>query len=156
MAIISQPWLPRLDQRLEIRAFVSRGRVTAFSQQKWYENLDYSASLAVTMARQLCHYYESKIKPVLPFVDAILDVWFETIPSSSLSSVGSKESKNNDENTNVTYVAHLIECNPWGAWNSSGSSLFHWAKHHHLLYNTDGVVYAAFATSNVPSQYNIS
>jgi hypothetical protein len=96
-------WNNNLNPMREFRVFVHNKKVTAISPQKWYMKLPYTPEEFKLMSQSIVYHYNSYLSDQLPYNSVILDVWV-------------------DENNKT----HLIECNPWGKYASSGSGLFHW------------------------------
>eukprot|EP01064_Diplonema_japonicum_P032486 TRINITY_DN6114_c0_g1_i1.p1 TRINITY_DN6114_c0_g1~~TRINITY_DN6114_c0_g1_i1.p1 ORF type:complete len:365 (+),score=83.33 TRINITY_DN6114_c0_g1_i1:37-1131(+) len=116
--LVLLPWNPCITEDNEYRVFMKQGEPTAISQQRWYHQIPdpLSPDMVVSAVRTLC----TTLQPRLPFPSATLDVWIN--PSTS--------------------TAHLIECNPWGGFFSSGSSLFDWEQHWDMMHDTKIVSFA--------------
>ena len=112
------PWNPRITPENEFRAFMKNNKISGISKQRWWSTLSPTINKEkVTKAIvDLCESLSTK----LPFPSATLDIWYCSNSSS----------------------AYLIECNPWGAFFSSGSSLFSWRDHYAELHNTDRIAFA--------------
>src|SRR3990167_500272 len=114
LSVILMPWNPFISRSNEFRVFYRKKEVIAIAQQSWYlvqsftaEQIDKIIHSINDLARALSENFA--------YESAILDVFvldFSELPPSFFG-----------ENA---FKAFLIECNPWGAWASSGSSLFHW------------------------------
>ena len=120
--ILIQPWNRLINDSNEFRIFYYQGKVTAISQQKWYQVLQFDD------VKQIC---ETLIKTVqsskIPYSCAVIDMFYD----------------------NSTSNAHIIEFNPWGAWNASGSALFHWIQDYSVLYSDeDNCVCRIYSNSN--------
>jgi hypothetical protein len=91
--------------------FYYNHKITAISQQKWYSqiNIPFHSEQMITTLQQ-------KIRNLndFPYSSCVFDVYFDI-------------ERNQTE---------FIEINPWGNWNASGSSLFHWVKDEQILYSS--------------------
>jgi hypothetical protein len=108
---IMMPWNNKLDLNNEYRVFIYKNKVVAISQQQWFSSKYFSEYHCNQVAQSIQSYYNDKLKARLPYPSVVLDVWVDS-----------------------NYQTHLIECNPWGCYNASGSSLFHWIKDYEILH----------------------
>ncbi|KAJ9469313.1 hypothetical protein DIPPA_17734 [Diplonema papillatum] len=120
-SFIILPWNSEITEENEYRVFVKNGVPTAISQQRWYRVLEHPADRGAIVAatKALC----ADLFPRLPFPSATLDVWFRTCDGG-------------------VCTAHLIECNPWGGFFSSGASLFDWEQHYAEMHDESEVTFA--------------
>ena len=124
--LVLLPWNPRIESnRNEYRAFMLKGSLTAVSQQAWYycneTPLDPPRVVAAIAA------LAESLLPRLPFSTSTLDVWIDATAPDGV------------------YRAYLIECNPWGGFFSSGSSLFHWGTHWKCMHDPSIVTFATLS-----------
>ena len=112
--LILQKWI---DIKYEFRVFVFKSKVTAISQQKWYEPINIRMDLLISLTEKILNADYSWI----PTGSGVVDVCFINNGKMDL---------------------HMIECNPWGNFLSSGSSLFSWIDDYDILYgkNSECVV----------------
>lgn len=122
-ALVTMPWL-EIHPKTEFRVFVYKKRVTCVSQQHWFRNVGLTDATMTAATLNINDWFEASFKLTLPFTDSILDVWIDS-----------------------GGMVHLIEINPFGAWASSGSSLFHWVQDYTKLHNIDGAIHAAFVSA---------
>lgn len=113
LKLLFQNWTDKISPSCEFRVFVYRNKVTAISQQSWSRQLEFATPVPV-MAAAIVDLYTKSLTSRLPYHSAVLDVYFDADKGK----------------------ATLIECNPWGAWNSSGSSLFRWIEDFDILYSS--------------------
>lgn len=110
-SIIILPW-NNFSKRYEFRVFINRKKITGVSQQYFWKDYNYT---------------DSELEKLI----------------SIFTSVDTKQTLINDIRYN-SYVAdvyidmdnlslHLIECNPYGSFSSSGSSLFEWIEDSEVL-----------------------
>jgi hypothetical protein len=128
LKLIMQNWNDHIDRNCEFRVFVHKHRVVAISQQSWSRQLTLPAPID-TIARSIVSLYDSQLSERLRYTSVVLDVFFD-------SSLG---------------CARLIECNPWGAWNASGSALFSWIDDFAILYGESETVHVRTWTTDHPS-----
>lgn len=102
--LVLQAWV---EIQYEFRIFIYDNQVIAVSQQKWYEKIRYNVDHMLLINRIM------QTKFILPFSCAVLDVGFIKV---------------NDINKSDDLELYLIECNPYGVWTSSGSSMFTWSE----------------------------
>jgi hypothetical protein len=109
--LIVKPWDTQITDFNEFRVFYYNHKITAISQQKWYSqiNIPFHSEQMITTLQQ-------KIRNLndFPYSSCVFDVYFDI-------------ERNQTE---------FIEINPWGNWNASGSSLFHWVKDEQILYSS--------------------
>ncbi len=101
--LVLQAWV---EIKYEFRVFIYDYQVIAVAQQRWFEKIRYKVH-PMTLINQII-----QTKFNLPFPCAVLDVGFITT----------------DDNEDNELKLYLIECNPYGAWACSGSSMFTWAE----------------------------
>eukprot|EP01084_Bolivina_argentea_P259923 438787_1 len=112
--LILIPWNHNICGRNEFRMFIYRNTVTGISQQNWYNVYNYNdneLNIVIDTVFEKIKYWRNDII----YDSYVADVWIDF------------------ENCN----AYLIECNPWGIFGSSGSSLFDWKDHYDVLYGVD-------------------
>lgn len=100
-----------IPQSCEFRLFVHNKKLTAVSQQHCYDVFPYSDSELKNICTALEKMDETKWD-FIRYNSFVADVWY-----------------NKKENT-----VKLIECNPFGAFSSSGSALFDWIDDFDLLH----------------------
>ncbi|KAJ4252021.1 hypothetical protein NW762_011322 [Fusarium torreyae] len=115
-AIIVQRWSPDIELAREIRVFCCKGRVTAISQDVWWEKMGWRDRYSDGFVPAITAVWDN-VKHHLPFDTCTMDV-FVTPPS--------------EENTE--WKAQIIEFNGFGAHLNTGSDLFHWVNDHDILY----------------------
>ncbi|KAF7561164.1 hypothetical protein G7046_g2979 [Stylonectria norvegica] len=115
-AIIIQRWSPEIDIAREIRVFCHEGRVTAISQDVWWEKMGWRERYSEGFVPAITQVWDN-VKNHLPFDTCTMDV-FITPPSDS----------------NPEWKAQIIEFNGFGAHLNTGSDLFHWVNDHDILY----------------------
>ncbi len=120
-ALIIQRWSPDIELQREIRVFCYAGRVTAISQDIWWEKAGWRE-----------RYSDG-------FVQAITDVWahcqvhlpFDTCTMDVLMTPPAE---------GRPWKARVIEFNGFGAHLNTGSDLFHWVRDVDILHGkTSGV-----------------
>lgn len=111
--LIIMPWI-NIDKRREFRIFIYDKKIVAISQQFIYNKFYYTTE-------EIKIYYNSIINSnfnmKLPYNDVVCDVYVDELN-----------------------VCHLIECNPFGSFSASGSSLFCWIKDNEILYGNNNNV----------------
>jgi hypothetical protein len=115
-AIIVQRWSPDIELAREIRVFCCRGRVTAISQDVWWEKMGWRERYSEGFVPAITEVWEN-VKAHLPFDTCTMDV-FVTPPSEN----------------QTDWKAQIIEFNGFGAHLNTGSDLFHWVNDHDILY----------------------
>ncbi|KAH6857098.1 hypothetical protein B0I37DRAFT_412968 [Chaetomium sp. MPI-CAGE-AT-0009] len=121
-ALIIQRWFPAIDLQREIRVFCHEGRVTAASQDIWWEKAGWRDRYTDGFVDAITSLWD-KVKGHLPFDTCTMDV-FMTPPADG-----------------QPWTAKVIEFNGFGAHLNTGSDLFHWVKDaDHLQGKTQGVV----------------
>lgn len=108
LSIVFIPWNKNLNPSREFRVFVYNGKITAISQQLWFKKVGLTEEKYKPIVDSIIDWFN---KTLLPYKNAVLDVWCDEI------------------------TTHLIELNPFFAWSSSGSSLFHWINDYKLLHD---------------------
>lgn len=112
--LVIMPWR-EIDERYEFRIFVSQGKLTGASIQKWFDLIQHSQE-----ELEICE----EVLNNIPFLDSF-------------------ESKTYIADVTVdidTKQCHLIELNPFGAHCGAGSSLFHWVTDYDKLHGiTDDI-----------------
>jgi hypothetical protein len=121
-ALIIQKWSEDIQLQREFRVFCYQGRVTAVSQDIWWEDLGWQDKYSSGFVEAITGLW-AKIKCHLPFDSCTMDVLM-TEPSS----------------TRTEWGARVIEFNGFGAHLNTGSDLFHWVNDADILYGkTAGV-----------------
>jgi hypothetical protein len=105
--LVLQQWI---NIKYEFRIFIKQNKVTAITQQKWYEKITIPNDKLLIMIDEIINADYSWI----PTCNGVVDVCFL-------------------ENGKL----FMIECNPYGIFLSSGSSLFSWINDYDILYNTN-------------------
>jgi hypothetical protein len=106
LALVLMPWNSRINSKREWRVYLKKGKITGVSQQNWFETVGHTIESVTLASKAIEKLVLEEVVPISPFKSMVLDVWF-------------------DEEQDRAF---LIECNPWGAWGASGSSLFHWLE----------------------------
>ena len=109
-SIILMPWNARINARSEFRVFIYDRRVMAIGQQRWSRSFDYTDTELDIVESSIL---ESHFWDDLPYTSLVADVLVDIVGSKS---------------------ATLIECNPFGSFGPSGSSLFSWSVDRDVLY----------------------
>lgn len=115
-AIIIQRWSPDIELAREIRVFCHHGRVTAISQDIWWEKMGWRDRYSDGFVPAITTVWDN-VKPHLPFDTCTMDV-LVTPPSEAQPS----------------WKAQVIEFNGFGAHLNTGSDLFHWVNDRDILY----------------------
>ncbi|KAJ2891252.1 hypothetical protein MKZ38_000691 [Zalerion maritima] len=108
-ALIVQRWSPDIELQREIRVFCCGGRVTAISQDIWWEKAGWRD-----------RYSQG-------FVQAITDVWAsakEHVPFDACT----MDTLMTPPSGGRPWSAKIIEFNGFGAHLNTGSDLFHWVR----------------------------
>ncbi|KAI0102586.1 hypothetical protein GGR51DRAFT_550454 [Nemania sp. FL0031] len=113
-ALIVQRWSPEIELQREIRVFCYAGKVTAISQDIWWEKAGWRDRYSDGFAEAILNVWEN-VKGHLPFDTCTMDV-LVTPPSKGNS-----------------WAAKVIEFNGFGAHLNTGSDLFHWVKDGDIL-----------------------
>jgi hypothetical protein len=103
--LILIPW-KKIDPKYEFRIFICNKKVVAISQQNLYDQYHYTVDEITNIIHLIKN---ADLIHYLPYQEVVCDIFIE----------------NNN--------CHLIECNPYGAYSASGSSLFCWIKDKNLL-----------------------
>ncbi|KAH8585343.1 hypothetical protein B0O99DRAFT_713396 [Bisporella sp. PMI_857] len=121
-AIIIQRWSPEIELSREIRVFCCQGRVTAVSQDVWWEKMGWRTRYSKGFVSAITTLWNN-VKPHIPFDQCTMDV-LVTEPGGG----------------NPKWKAQIIEFNGFGAHLNTGSDLFHWIRDHDILYgNQPGI-----------------
>ncbi len=104
-----QRWSAEIELQREIRVFCYAGRVTAISQDIWWEKAGWRDRYSDGFAQTIIEVW-ANVKDCLPFDTCTLDVLMSP-PSEGQSR-----------------KAKIIEFNGFGAHLNTGSDLFHWVK----------------------------
>lgn len=107
-AFIIQRWSADIELQREFRVFCYDGRVTAISQDIWWEKLGWRERYSEGFADAIVHVWES-VKAHVPFKTCTMDVLM---------------TETNDPQEK--WQAKIIEFNGFGAHLNTGSDLFHW------------------------------
>lgn len=108
-SVIIIPWNSAIKPRNEFRVFIHNKQVTAIAPQRWYNSYIYTPEEIDIIEESIL---QSRFWDHVPYASLVADVWVE-LP---------------------TKTAHLIECNPFGIFGPSGSSLFSWKEDYAILY----------------------
>lgn len=119
--LILMPWRKEIEPKYEFRIFVHERRLTAVSQQDWFELFEYDDD-------DLCLFKEAfdsiEFISQLPYNSFVADVWVDR----------------------KMQCVNLIECNPFGAHSASGSALFNWDKDFDQLHGKTNFVEFRFTS----------
>ncbi|KAI9155598.1 putative CDC123-like protein L884 [Paramyrothecium foliicola] len=113
-ALIVQRWSPEIELNREIRVFCYKGKVTAASQDIWWEKVGWRNRYTDGFVQAIVQTWDN-VKEHLPFDTCIMDVLM-TPPSDTGS-----------------WQARVIEFNGFGAHLNTGSDLFHWVRDADIL-----------------------
>ena len=105
--LIIMPW-KEINPKYEFRVFIYNKRIVGISQQHLYDKYNYLITEITNIIEVI---KKSDFIDNLIYQDVVCDVFI-------------------DERTNI---CHLIECNPYGPYSASGSSLFCWIKDRKIL-----------------------
>lgn len=111
--VILIPWNDSITKRSEIRLFVKNRQITCASQQYCFSCFNYTQDELNTIVDVLSSREKLKFLDVVPYNDFVADVWMNF----------------------ETRECNLIECNPFGAYSSSGAGLYNWEKDYELMNN---------------------
>ncbi len=114
-ALIIQEWSPTVELQREFRVFCFEGRVTAVSQDIWWEKFGWRERYSAGFVDAIMNLWES-VKIHLPFDTCTMDVLMSESQSASPG-----------------WKAELIEFNGFGAHLNTGSDLFHWVDDENIL-----------------------
>jgi len=114
-AMIIQRWSPQVQLASEFRVFCYEGRVTAISQDIWWEKLGWRERYSDGLVQAITKVWEST-KDFLPFKTCTMDV-LVTPPDTD----------------RAQWTAGIIEFNGFGAHLNTGSDLFHWINDADIL-----------------------
>ncbi|KAF2195029.1 hypothetical protein K469DRAFT_543630 [Zopfia rhizophila CBS 207.26] len=106
-ALIIQKWSPDIELRREFRVFCYEGRVTAISQDIWWEKLGWREQYSDGFVDAITVLWDG-VKSHLPFSTCTMDVLMT--PQDGVPN----------------WKAGIIEFNGFGAHLNTGSDLFHW------------------------------
>lgn len=121
-ALIIQRWAPEIELKREIRTFVYEGRVTAISQDIWWEKLGWRERYSDGFVQSIRALWDS-VKDLVPFNTCTMDVLVSP-----------------PEGASTSWDAKIIEFNSFGAHLNTGSDLFHWINDADILYGrTPGI-----------------
>lgn len=113
-ALVVQRWAPHVELCREIRVFCYAGRVTAVSQDIWWEKMGWRDRYSDGFVQAIVDVW-AKVKEHLPFDTCTMDVLM-TPPTES-----------------DPWKAEVIEFNGFGAHLNTGSDLYHWVKDADIL-----------------------
>jgi hypothetical protein len=120
-ALIIQRWSPAIELQREIRVFRHEGRVTAASEDIWWEKAGWRERYTDGFVQAITDVWD-KVKGHLPFDTCTMDV-LVTPPEDG-----------------QPWGAKVIEFNGFGAHLNTGSDLFHWIHDADVLQGkTEGV-----------------
>ncbi|RYP20214.1 hypothetical protein DL765_002888 [Monosporascus sp. GIB2] len=121
-ALIVQRWSPDIELQREVRVFCYDGRVTAVSQDIWWEKAGWRDRYSDGFVKAITNVWDHA-KNHLPFDTCTMDVLM-TPPSEN----------------KPWWEAKIIEFNGFGAHLNTGSDLFHWVNDADVLHGkTPGV-----------------
>lgn len=124
--LIMRPWDAKITDFNEFRVFYYNRKITGVSQQKWYSKIN-----VPFLVEQMIASLQQKIQNLydFPYSSCVFDVYFDV-------------EKNQTE---------FIEINPWGNWNASGSSLFHWIRDEQILCSSGEEIEIRLSDAQIPS-----
>lgn len=114
-ALVIQRWSEDIQLRREFRVFCYEGKVTAVSQDIWWEDLGWQDKYSTGFVEAITDLW-AQIKDHLPFDSCTMDVLM-TEPSGE----------------QTEWSAKVIEFNGFGAHLNTGSDLFHWVNDADIL-----------------------
>jgi hypothetical protein len=125
------PWLSNVDDNKEFRVFVKNGKVLAISQQHLYQSNSYLQdpttrdSIVANWCKIIVDYIHSVVVPRIDHINSyVMDICLldceEITPLIH-------------DQDNLQLQPYFIEINPYGKNYGSGSSLFNWITHSHIL-----------------------
>jgi hypothetical protein len=120
------PWI-KFEYMNEFRVFVFQNRITGISQQNLYES-NYILNKLTENDRKI---------QINKYIDIITKYFEEKIKKSIIH----MESYTFDFIIKDDLSPYLVEFNPFGKDQASGSSLFHWIIDEDKLYNRENVIY---------------
>lgn len=110
-SIIVMPWNHAIKPRCEFRVFIHNQRVTGIAPQRWYNAYIYTEEEIDIIEQSILR---SEFWLDVPYKSLVADVYIDFTERQ----------------------AYLIECNPFGIFGPSGSSLFSWKEDYDILYGT--------------------
>jgi hypothetical protein len=127
-ALIVERWSPDIQLNREVRVFCYKGKVTAVSQDIWWEKVGWRNRYTDGFVQAIVRTWDN-VKDHLPFDTCVMDVLMTPPPPST----SFKEEQGQ-------WQAKVIEFNGFGAHLNTGSDLFHWVKDADILQGkTEGV-----------------
>lgn len=108
-SIILIPWNDKIDARSEFRVFIHDKQVTGIAQQRWSRDFSYTLEEVDIIDASIV---KSGFWDALPYSSLVADVFVDFLKKE----------------------ACLIECNPFGSFGPSESSLFSWSVDRDVLY----------------------
>lgn len=111
--LVLVPWIEGIKEREEFRIFIRHRRLVGISQQCWWIDFCFGDNTLRGIACAI-HEWCGRLAEKLPFPDAVVDVLVR-------------------DGADGEPRCYPIECNPYGAFSSSGSALFSWKKDAALL-----------------------
>lgn len=122
--LVFERWSADIELRREFRVFCYKGKVTAVSQDIWWEKLGWrNEDLGGFVPAILSTW--NVVKNMLPFDTCTMDVLMTRIGKGH-------------------WTAKIIEFNGFGAHLNTGSDLFHWVKDADILQGSDSSVRVRF------------
>jgi len=115
-ALIIQRWAPDIELKREIRTFICEGRVTAISQDIWWEKMGWREWYSEGFVQSITALWDS-VKDFVPFKTCTMDVLVSS-----------------PEGARTSWDSKFIEFNSFGAHLNTGSDLFHWVNDADILY----------------------
>jgi hypothetical protein len=113
-ALIVQKWSPEVELSREVRVFCHAGRVTAISQDVWWEKTGWRKRYSEGFVQSITDLW-NEARKYLPFDTCTMDVLMSPPHDTK------------------TWKARIIEFNGFGAHLNTGSDLFHWVNDAEIL-----------------------
>jgi hypothetical protein len=122
-ALVIQRWCENIECRREFRVFCYKGRVTAVSQDIWWEKLEMHEKYSDGFVEAIVELWDN-VKALVPFHTCTMDVLMTY--------------------EKPKWKAQIVEFNGFGAHLNTGSDLFHWVHDAHILHGEDDGVTVRF------------
>ena len=131
-SFVIERWTSKIELKREFRVFCYKGRVTAVSQDIWWEDLGWRGEHLPGFVEAITTLW-SKIKDYLPFDTCTMDV-------------------NMTKDAAGAWKASLIEFNGFGGHLNTGSDLFHWVNDADILHGKQKGITVRFVSSEGDNQ----
>lgn len=112
-ALVIQSWSPDIRLENELRVFCYQGKITAISQDIWWEKTGWRMRYSDGLVDSILDVWD-KVRPHLPFDTCTMDVL--VLPTAQ-----------------GRWDAKVIEFNGFGPHLNTGSDLFHWVRDKEIL-----------------------